>query len=101
VTLPRREGTPEGRADRAFHERRYRFLLETVAGLVPERNARTLVVGPSFETALLRERFPHTTIDTPGISDAGFGFAPRSGEQHIDFDLNQTVKPGEWPALSP
>ena len=95
----RREGTPEGDEYRAFHDRRYRFLVETVAGLVSVPDGRILVVGPSFETALMRERFAQATVDTLGISDAGF--SPRAGEKHVTFDLNETHDPNRWPSLEP
>jgi hypothetical protein len=95
----RREGTPEGRAYRAFHEERYQFLLETVAGLVPEARRRILIVGPSFETAMMRERFPDAIVDTLGISDAGF--SPSAGEVHVVFDLNEAHDSASWPSLEP
>jgi hypothetical protein len=94
-----REGTSEGRDYRAFHERRYRFLIETVAQLIRPGPARLLVVGPSFETALLRNEFADATIDTLGIYESGF--TPRAGERHVHFDLNETEEPSRWPALEP
>jgi Methyltransferase domain len=97
--LSLREGTLEGTAYRAFHERRYRFLVETVSSIAPTPSARILVVGPSFETALLRSRFPEATVDTLGIYESGF--TPRAGERHIDFDLNEAAEPSRWPSVEP
>lgn len=47
----------------------------------------------------MRERFPDATVDTLGISDAGF--SPRAGEKHVGFDLNETHEPQRWPTLEP
>jgi hypothetical protein len=91
-----REDSPEGRAYRAFHERRYEFLVAIVRDLGP---GSVLVVGPSFETALLRERLAGATVDTLGIYDSGF--SPREGERHIEFDLNDSVEPDRWPSPEP
>jgi hypothetical protein len=66
------------------------------AELAPER---ILVVGPSFETAMLRERLPHATVDTLGIYDSGF--SPRKGERHVDFDLNDALERARWPSVEP
>lgn len=74
------------------HARRYALLLKVVAELGP---ARILVVGPSFESALLRERFPEATVDTLGWLDHRFPL--REGEQHVELDLNA----GEYPQLAP
>jgi hypothetical protein len=74
------------------HRRRYELLLDLVAELRPER---ILVVGPSFETVLLRERFPKTRVDTAGWHDHRFPL--REGETHVQLDLND----GDRPALEP
>jgi Methyltransferase domain len=94
-----REGTYEGAAYRSFHARRYRFLVEVVGTMLRVPRARILVVGPSFETALLRNRFPEATVDTLGIFESGF--SPRVGERHIDFDLNDAEEPARWPSVEP
>jgi hypothetical protein len=72
------------------HSRRYALLLDLVEGIAPQR---VLVVGPSFESALLRERLPDTTVDTLGWLDHRFPL--REAEYHIEFDLNS----GEYPEL--
>jgi len=72
------------------HSRRYALLLDLVEGIAPQR---ILVVGPSFESALLRERLPDATVDTLGWLDHRFPL--REGEHHIEFDLNS----GEYPEL--
>jgi SAM-dependent methyltransferase len=74
------------------HERRYAVLLDLIAGLAPKR---ILVVGPSFESALLRERFPAATVNTLGWLDHRFPL--REGERHVELDLNA----GEYPELEP
>jgi trans-aconitate methyltransferase len=74
------------------HERRYAVLLDLIAGLAPKR---ILVVGPSFESALLRERFPAATVNTLGWLDNRFPL--REGERHVELDLNA----GEYPELEP
>jgi SAM-dependent methyltransferase len=74
------------------HARRYALLLDLIGALEPRR---ILVVGPSFESALLRERFAGATVDTLGWLDHRFPL--REGEQHVELDLNA----GEYPELEP
>jgi hypothetical protein len=74
------------------HERRYAVLLDLIAGLAPRR---ILVVGPSFESALLRQRFPDATVNTLGWLDHRFPL--REGERHVELDLNA----GDYPELDP
>jgi hypothetical protein len=74
------------------HAQRYAVLLDLVEGLAPRQ---ILVVGPSFESALLRERFPDATVDTLGWLDHRFPL--REGERHVELDLNA----GEYPELEP
>ena len=74
---------------RRTHERRYALLLQLVRELSPER---ILVVGPSHESAMLREVAP---VDTLGWDDHRF---PRvEGEQHAQHDLNDL----DYPDLDP
>ena len=74
------------------HRRRYAVLLELIEELAPRR---ILVVGPSFESALLRERFSDTTVNTLGWLDNRFPL--RDAERHVELDLNA----GEYPELEP
>jgi SAM-dependent methyltransferase len=74
------------------HARRYAVLLDLVAELAPKS---VLVVGPSFESAMLRERLPDVTVDTLGWLDRRFPL--REGERHIELDLNAS----EYPELEP
>ena len=74
------------------HGRRYAVLLGLIENLAPKR---ILVVGPSFESALLRERLGDATVNTLGWLDHRFPL--REGEQHIELDLNA----GEYPTLEP
>jgi hypothetical protein len=76
---------------RRTHARRYQLLLEVVGGLAPET---ILVVGPSYESVLLREALG-ATVDTLGWEDHRF---PRlEGERHLQHDLNDL----EYPELEP
>ena len=74
------------------HARRYERLLDLVAEAPPET---ILVVGPSFETELLRQRFPGARVDTLGWHDNRFPL--RDGDRHTQFDLNDT----DYPELEP
>ena len=74
------------------HAQRYAVLLDLVEGLAPRQ---ILVVGPSFESELLRERFPDARVDTLGWLDHRFPL--REGERHVELDLNA----GEHPELEP
>ena len=74
------------------HVRRYRVLLDLVRNLSPRT---ILVVGPSYESALLREAFPEARVNTLGWYDDRFPL--REGERHTDFDLNGS----EYPELEP
>jgi SAM-dependent methyltransferase len=70
------------------HTRRYELLLDLVREPSPER---ILVVGPSYETVLLREAFPSTTVNTLGWHDQRFPL--REGERHTQVDLNSDDRP--------
>jgi len=70
------------------HSRRYALLLDLVRELAPER---ILVVGPSYETALLRETFPDATVDTLGWHDHRFPL--RDSDRHTELDLNALAYP--------
>jgi SAM-dependent methyltransferase len=59
-----------------------------VRGLAPQR---ILVVGPSYETRLLREELPEARVDTLGWYDDRFPL--REGEQHVELDLNDADRP--------
>lgn len=74
------------------HARRYALLLDLVAELARES---ILVVGPSFESAMLRERLPGARVNTLGWLDHRFPL--REGERHIELDLNAS----EYPELEP
>ena len=70
------------------HARRYERLLELIRDSAPRT---ILVVGPSFETELLREALPEVTVDTLGWHDDRFPL--REHERHTQFDLNETDVP--------
>jgi trans-aconitate methyltransferase len=84
--------SPEEQVYLRTHRERYALLLELVGELAPRR---ILVVGPSFESALLRERFAAATVNTLGWLDHRFPL--REGERHVQLDLNA----GDYPALEP
>jgi hypothetical protein len=88
--LSRRYAAPEEQVYLRTHEARYRLLLDLVAELDPKR---ILVVGPSYESVLLRETFPGATVNTLGWVDHRFPL--REHERHFEVDLNDT----EYPAL--
>lgn len=80
-----------------FHRKRYHVLLAFVEQLLPRHSGVVLDVGPSFQTGLLRERLPDSTVNTLGYEDARF--PPRPHEQHIPFDLNNAPWPERWPEV--
>jgi trans-aconitate methyltransferase len=90
--LPQQPPSPDEQIYLRTHERRYALLLDLVAGLSPQR---ILVVGPSFESRLLRERLPGATINTLGWLDHRFPL--REHEQHVQLDLNTE----DYPELEP
>jgi SAM-dependent methyltransferase len=74
------------------HTRRYSLLLALVKSFGPKT---ILVVGPSYESVLLRDAVPGATVDTLGWEDHRF---PRvDGERHLQHDLNDL----EYPELEP
>jgi SAM-dependent methyltransferase len=74
------------------HARRYALLLELVESFAPKT---ILVVGPSYESVLLREAVPGVAVDTLGWQDQRF---PRvDGEAHVQHDLNDP----DYPELDP
>jgi SAM-dependent methyltransferase len=74
------------------HSRRYALLLELVESFAPKT---ILVVGPSYESVLLREAVHGVAVDTLGWQDHRF---PRvDGEAHLQHDLNAA----DYPELAP
>jgi SAM-dependent methyltransferase len=74
------------------HSQRYALLLELVRGFAPKT---ILVVGPSYESVLLRDAVPGLAVDTLGWHDHRF---PRvDGEAHVQHDLNDL----DYPKLDP
>jgi SAM-dependent methyltransferase len=88
--LPSPPHSPDEQVYLRTHSRRYALLLDLVEELAP---MRILVVGPSFESALMRERLGDATVNTLGWLDHRFPL--REGEQHLELDLND----GEYPVL--
>jgi SAM-dependent methyltransferase len=77
-----------------FHANRYAFLLRKVDAL---EHGRILDIGASFQTTMMRDIYPDSAVDTLGFDDPRF---PRRGkDRHIDFDLNDCVKPEAWPTV--
>jgi Methyltransferase domain len=90
--LQQQPRSPDEQVYLRTHRRRYAVLLGLIEELAPRR---ILVVGPSFESALLRERFSDATVNTLGWQDHRFPL--REGERHVELDLNA----GEHPELEP
>jgi SAM-dependent methyltransferase len=86
--LSRRYPSDDERIYLRTHRLRYDLLVELVAELRPER---VLVVGPSFETVLLREALPAVAVNTAGWHDHRFPL--REGESHVQVDLNDPERP--------
>lgn len=76
-----------------YHQDRYQLLLSKVGS-----PASILVVGPSYETLALVEKFPTARIDTLGVFDARY--ATTLGV-HLPMDLNDCADPQRWPAPAP
>lgn len=91
-SLSARYTAPEEQVYLRTHAQRYELLLELVRLLAP---ARILVVGPSYETVLLRDAFPGATVNTLGWHDGRFPL--REHEAHTQFDLNEP----DYPQLEP
>jgi SAM-dependent methyltransferase len=77
-----------------FHASRYAFLL---ARIEPLEKARILDIGPSFQTSLLRDIYPGSIVDSLGFDDNRF--PRREQDIHIDYDLNDSTDPANWPKL--
>ena len=92
LSLLARYTAPEEQIYLRTHAQRYERLLELVRPLAP---TRFLVVGPSYETVLLREAFPDATVNTLGWHDSRFPL--REHESHVQFDLNDP----NYPELEP
>lgn len=76
---------PEDEVYLRTHARRYELLIDLVRGFAPRS---ILVVGPSYESTLLRDVAP---VDTLGWEDNRF---PRVGdERHVQHDLNDPDYP--------
>ena len=88
--LSRRYSAHEERVYLRTHEARYRLLLELISELDPKS---ILVVGPSFESVLLRETLPEARVNTLGWLDGRFPL--REHERHVEVDLNA----GDHPEL--
>ena len=86
--LTGRYTAPEEQVYIRTHARRYALLLELVSELRPDR---ILVVGPSYESVLLRESIPEATVNTLGWLDHRFPL--EEGESHVQVDLNDGSRP--------
>jgi Methyltransferase domain len=92
LSLLARYTAPEEQIYLRTHAQRYERLLELVRPLAP---TRLLVVGPSYETVILRDAFPDATVNTLGWHDGRFPL--REHESHVQFDLNDP----NYPELEP
>jgi SAM-dependent methyltransferase len=94
---------PESVAYARMHAPRYEILLGIVEAALAAGGSGPvclLDVGPSFQTEAIRELYPDVHVDSLGFADARFP-PPRDGERHIDFDLNRSDDPAEWPVVQP
>jgi SAM-dependent methyltransferase len=78
-----------------YHARRYTYLMKWIDRLP---GTRILDIGPSFQTMLMRSLYANSVVDTMGFRDERF--AARTGEIHIDYDLNDSANPACWPVAS-
>jgi SAM-dependent methyltransferase len=92
-SLAARYAAPEEQVYLRTHARRYELLLGLVERLGP---SSILVVGPSYESVLLRDLLPDATVNTLGWLDHRFPL--REGERHHEVDLNDV---GAFPELEP
>lgn len=74
-----------------FHQERFRYLIAQIrgSGIQP---ARTLVIGPSFETAMIAQAYPESRVDTLGFFDARY---PTPRGEHVENDFDS------WPPGAP
>jgi Methyltransferase domain len=89
---------PAGAYYLRFHRRRYQALLNEVAGVLPAYGKSPLIldVGMSYQTIILGNCFPDSSIRTVGFYDGRFeGRLPR--EHHTEFDLNDVRFPERIP----
>ncbi len=76
-----------------YHAERYAYLMKKIDGL---EHTRILDIGISFQTALMREAYPDSVVDTFGFGD--LRFAPRACDRHIYYDLNYSGHLETWMA---
>ena len=77
-----------------FHARRYAYLIDRVDWFLDKRFDapwKILDIGPSFQTAMLREKYKNATIDTAGFQDHRFPSRPH--EAHVELNLNEIQQP--------
>tara|TARA_B100000315_G_C14403616_1_gene507638 strand:+ start:121 stop:846 length:726 start_codon:yes stop_codon:yes gene_type:complete len=79
----------ESREYLKYHSKRYKFLLNKISNIIDEnKNYQILDIGPAYQTALLRNGAPDTSIDTMGFKDKRL--PPRDKESHHEVNLNKT-----------
>lgn len=85
----------EQRSYIAYHARRYAKLLTLIAQHRDVHQPFALLdVGPAFQTELIRQLFPPAQVDSLGFP---FPYSPmRAGEEHTDYDLNNTNEESGW-----
>ena len=75
----------------AYHEPRYRYLLDLIAGYIDKETPRVLDIGRSRLTDLIHESY-HVPVDS-----LGFGSDSQSNTgNHFEFDLNHAQERGKW-----
>ena len=79
-----------------FHLRRYSYLLDDVERLIAGiEQPRILDVGMSFQTELMKQRFPRGTLNTMGFGDPRF--VESITGRHFQLDLNDAGHRERWP----
>jgi len=80
------------------HARRYQYLLTDINQLIEQNPIKTILdVGCAYQTELMRKIYPDIKIDTIGFADSRF--QARTGDQHIEYDLN-LAQTGAFPQIN-
>jgi SAM-dependent methyltransferase len=85
-----------------FHKRRYDVLLAKArasAGRLRGAALEILDIGLSFQTVLLQQAFPESTVHTLGFEDQRFRDGVRG--HHYSFDLNRSWDRSLWVEVPP
>ena len=79
----------EGRDYLKDHAKRWIMLLDEIEKIIAETGREDIMIldiGPSFQSELVRKRWPKAIVDTLGFVDDRF--KSRAQDKHFEFDLN-------------